>query len=145
MVTQQSDNLLQDDQLEKTKSLISALNYVSRDLTLPCHLYASVSSIYHPPPPVNPYSSLIAFWDRWIQFTSNLRLQETPYGGDLMSEFEDALSKQRPNCESASRLTEFKEVRDKTRIQHRLSQLEGDFSLFSIETNYHGMNTHSCV
>ncbi|VVB15168.1 unnamed protein product [Arabis nemorensis] len=103
MVTQQSDNLPQDDPLEKTKYLISALNYVSRDLTLPSHLYASVSSIYHPPP--------------------DNRL--TPYGGDLMSEFDDALSKQRPNCESASRLTEFKEIRAKTRIQHRLSQLEG--------------------
>jgi len=37
----------ENDPVEKTKSLISALNYLSRDLLLPSHLYASVSSIYH--------------------------------------------------------------------------------------------------
>ncbi|CAH2072376.1 unnamed protein product [Thlaspi arvense] len=105
MVTQLEKQ--EDDPVEKTKSLISALNYVSRDLLLPSHLYDSVSSIYHAslsPPPENP---------------------STPHGGDLMSEFEDALLKQRPNCESGSRLTELKEVRHKTHIQHRLSELEG--------------------
>ncbi|EOA19864.1 hypothetical protein CARUB_v10000115mg [Capsella rubella] len=104
----------QDDPVEKTKSLISALNYVSRDLLLPSHLYDSVSSIYHaslsdpspPPPPNNSF---------------------TPRGngGDLMSEFEDALLEQRRKCESGSRLAELKETRYKSRIQNRLSQLEG--------------------
>ncbi|ESQ41939.1 hypothetical protein EUTSA_v10015665mg, partial [Eutrema salsugineum] len=108
---EQNGSLLQDDPVEKTKSLISALNYVSRDLLLPFHLYDSVSSIYHgslsdasPPPP-----------EKIL----------TPYGGDLMSEFEDALSKQRQNYESASRLTELEEIRRISHIQHRLSQLEG--------------------
>ncbi|CAA7061967.1 unnamed protein product [Microthlaspi erraticum] len=111
----QSDSLPRDDDpVEKTRSLISALNYVSRDLLLPPHLYDSVSSIYHgslsdasPPPPPPP------------------EIRSTPYGGDLMSEFEEALLKRRPNCESASRLTKLKEIRDENHIQHRLSQLEG--------------------
>lgn len=205
----------QDDPVEKTKSLISALNYVSRDLPLPSHLYDSVSSIYHgsvsdfspPPLPVSgvssiyfssifgfvdfcgavnpisgplllrllPWSFLLPFSDSlfllivyevsdriyWFflsvsgivsvlslmsftfkdfaticalanvqrVFASNWRLQNncfTPNGGDLMSEFEDALLKQRPNCESGSRLAELKETRYKSRIQNRLSELEGD-------------------
>lgn len=59
---QSGGDLLQDDPLEKTKSLISALNYVSRDLILPCHLYASVSSIYHHvSPPVTNSSRLYFF------------------------------------------------------------------------------------
>lgn len=49
----------------------------------------------------------------------------TPYGGDLMGEFEDALLKQRTNCESGSRLAELQDNRNKTLIQRRLSELEG--------------------
>ncbi|KAJ4868441.1 putative ATP-dependent DNA helicase CHR12 [Raphanus sativus] len=48
----------------------------------------------------------------------------TPYGGDLMGEFEDALLKQRTNIESGTRLTELQDNRNKTLIQRRLSELE---------------------
>ncbi|CAN8260319.1 unnamed protein product [Cochlearia groenlandica] len=103
------------DSAETTKSLICALNYISRDLPLPPHLFAAVSSIYHgvssvaspsdvsPPPPENSF---------------------TPFGGDLMGEFEEALLKQRPNCESGFRLGELLENRDKSHVQRRLSELE---------------------
>jgi len=37
----------QEDPVETTKSLICALNYISRDLPLPPHLFTAVSSIYH--------------------------------------------------------------------------------------------------
>ncbi|KAL1203304.1 putative ATP-dependent DNA helicase CHR23 [Cardamine amara subsp. amara] len=111
MVKQLQHQQDDDPPLEKTKSLISALNYVSRDLPLPCHLYDSVSSIYNAS----------------VSDLSSPPLLENSFshnGGDLMREFEDALLKQRPNCESASRLTEFKETRLKTHIQHRLCQLK---------------------
>ncbi|CAH8356594.1 unnamed protein product [Eruca vesicaria subsp. sativa] len=92
---------------ETTKSLICALNYISRDLPLPPHLFSSVSSIYHhaasSPSPRNKF---------------------TPLGGDLMGEFEDALLKQRTNCESGSRLIELYNNRNKTLIQRRLSELQ---------------------
>lgn len=42
-----------------------------------------------------------------------------------MGEFEDALLKQRPNCESGSRLIELLDNRNKSHIQRRLSELEG--------------------
>ncbi|KAL5849724.1 hypothetical protein ACOSQ4_007737 [Xanthoceras sorbifolium] len=45
-------------------------------------------------------------------------------GGDLMSEFEIALSKQRPKCISGSGLAELKENRYQSHIQHRLNELE---------------------
>lgn len=35
------------DQLEKTKTLICALNFLSRNLPLPPHVFDAVSSIYH--------------------------------------------------------------------------------------------------
>uniref|UniRef100_A0A1J3DNP1 DNA helicase n=1 Tax=Noccaea caerulescens TaxID=107243 RepID=A0A1J3DNP1_NOCCA len=116
MVAQQLEERTGEDPAETTKSLISALNYISRDLPLPPHLFATVSSIYHgassssdlsPPPPSPPGNN-------------NL----TPIGGDLMGEFEDALLKQRPNCESGSRLGELLENRNKTHLQRRLSELE---------------------
>lgn len=61
----------------------------------------------------------------FLQGNNNL----TPIGGDLMGEFEDALLKQRPNCESGSRLGELLDNRNKTHLQRRLSELEGQ--LFS--------------
>ncbi|CAH2054888.1 unnamed protein product [Thlaspi arvense] len=118
MVAQQLSGNSQEDPVETTKSLICALNYISRDLPLPPHLFAAVSSIYHgassslspdrlsPPPPSPPGNNL------------------TPFGGDLMGEFEDALLKQRPNCDSGSRLTDLLDTRNKSLIQRRLSELE---------------------
>ena len=46
-------------------------------------------------------------------------------GGDLMAEFEDALSKQRSNCMSGSFLRESREKRYQGHILHRLHELEG--------------------
>lgn len=46
-------------------------------------------------------------------------------GGDLITELEDALAKQRSDCMSGFRLTELKENRLRSNIQHRISELEG--------------------
>jgi len=40
-------------------------------------------------------------------------------------EFEDAVVKQRPKCMSGSGLTELNESRFRSRIEHRLTELEG--------------------
>lgn len=37
----------ENDLLDSTKTLICALNFLSRNLPLPTHLYDAVSSIYH--------------------------------------------------------------------------------------------------
>lgn len=48
---------------------------------------------------------------------------------DLLAEFEDALLRQRINCMSGSKLAESKEKRLQSRVQHRISELEGDYGL----------------
>lgn len=40
-------------------------------------------------------------------------------------EFEDAVVKQRPKCMSSSALTELNESRVQSRVEHRLTELEG--------------------
>ncbi|XP_010468039.1 PREDICTED: probable ATP-dependent DNA helicase CHR12 [Camelina sativa] len=116
----------EEDPVETTKSLICALNYISRDLPLPPHLFASVSSIYHGPSSSSSSSSLSHSDVSPPLPTSppgNNNL--TPYGGDLMGEFEDALLKQRPNnSEAGSRLRDLLDNRNKCHIQRRLSELE---------------------
>lgn len=44
---------------------------------------------------------------------------------DLMTDLEDALSKQRPNCVSGSKLEDARENRYQSQIQRRLNELEG--------------------
>ncbi|KAL1211796.1 putative ATP-dependent DNA helicase CHR12 [Cardamine amara subsp. amara] len=108
----------QEDPVETTKSLISAINFISRDLPLPPHLFAAVSSMYQAT------SSSLSLSDFSPPLTPPPGNHFTPYGGDLMGEFEDALLKQRQNCESGSRLSELLDNRNKSHIQRRLSELK---------------------
>ncbi|KAL9401532.1 hypothetical protein Peur_005381 [Populus x canadensis] len=106
-----------EDHVQKTKSLISALNFVSRDLPLPPDLFDTVSSIYS--------DDGNADFDGGTQDKSPL--QGNPgisIRGDLMTEFEDALSKQRPNCMSGFALAELRENRYQSHILHRINELE---------------------
>ncbi|KAG2247319.1 hypothetical protein Bca52824_086947 [Brassica carinata] len=48
----------------------------------------------------------------------------TPFGGDLMREFKNALLKQRTNRASGSRLAKLQDNQNKSLIQRRLSELE---------------------
>ncbi|KAK7357506.1 hypothetical protein VNO80_16794 [Phaseolus coccineus] len=82
------------------KTLICALNLLSRDLPLPPHILNSVSSIY-----------------RNHDDGGNS-------GEDLMTDLEDALSKQRPNCVSGFKLEKARETRYRSQIQHRLNELQ---------------------
>ncbi|CAN8269922.1 unnamed protein product [Cochlearia groenlandica] len=110
----------EEDPLEKTKSLICALNYISRDLPLPPHLFSSVSSIYHDHRSSSSSSSSSSLSPSSLGDSVGL-----PYGGDLIGEFEDALLKQRLSCESSSSLKELLDTRNKSLIQSRLCQLQG--------------------
>ncbi|WCJ23714.1 Homeotic gene regulator [Euphorbia peplus] len=104
------------DHLDKAKSLISALNLVSRDLPLPSDLFDAVFSIYSGDDK-----------DRGDGAVLEDGLNDNngdPVGGDLMTELEDALSKQRPKCMSGSALGESRENRFQGHISQRLHELE---------------------
>ncbi|CAI0466239.1 unnamed protein product [Linum tenue] len=105
------------EDVEQTKSLISALNFVSRNLPLPQHLFQTVSSIYLQEPQ-----------DGKAQADGRVAgEQEDPEisaKGDLMAEFEEALSRHRPQFMSAAVLAETRDKRYQSTIEHRVNELE---------------------
>ncbi|KAJ6321773.1 hypothetical protein OIU77_011783 [Salix suchowensis] len=105
-----------EDHVRKTKSLISALNFVSRDLPLPPDLLDTVSSIYS--------DEIDADVDGGTQIKSRPGNPGISIRSDLMTEFEDALSNQRSNCMSGIALAELRENRYQSHILHRLNELE---------------------
>ncbi|GAB2220165.1 hypothetical protein Droror1_Dr00007808 [Drosera rotundifolia] len=112
-----------DEEIEKTKTLICALNLVSRDLPLPPHLLASVSSIF--------YGADGGADDDdgagegvEAESASSKDVPGMPSHGDLIMEFEDALLTQRETCSSGQGLTELRDNRFLGRVEHRLSDLE---------------------
>ncbi|KAF2285371.1 hypothetical protein GH714_003271 [Hevea brasiliensis] len=108
------------DNLEKTTSLISALNLVSRDLPLPPDLFKTVYSIYS-----GAQNADNGTLDGAVHFENELQDDPgIPVGGDLMTNLEDALSKQRPKCMSGFVLGESREKRYQGHILHRLRELE---------------------
>ncbi|XP_043806858.1 probable ATP-dependent DNA helicase CHR12 isoform X1 [Manihot esculenta] len=111
---------LSSDYLEKTKSLICALNFVSRDLPLPPDLFNTVYSIYSGPQNVDngTLDGVTHDEDESQDDPGN------PMEGDLITELEDAIVKQRPNCMSGFVLGESREKRYQGRILHRLHELE---------------------
>ncbi|XP_050217949.1 probable ATP-dependent DNA helicase CHR12 [Mercurialis annua] len=118
MVAQQQDHHHQPPSseavdIQNTQSLISALSLVSRDLPLPPQLFNSVFSIYSDPQ-IAPHNG-----------SNGLRDESgIPIVGDLMSEFEEALAKQRSSCMSGSLLCESREKRYQGHTKHRLNELE---------------------
>ncbi|KAJ4833775.1 putative ATP-dependent DNA helicase chr12 [Turnera subulata] len=107
------------DHADQTKSLISALSLVSRNLPLPPELFRAVSSIYHAPNDADSGDS-----DAGPRGGDKFGKPGLSTGGDLMAEFEDALSKQRNACISGSALVESRESRYQSHIRHRLNELE---------------------
>ncbi|CAL5347182.1 unnamed protein product [Camellia sinensis] len=102
---------LDTDHLDNTKTLICALNFLSRNLPLPPDLFDAVSSIYLGGSDVNSVEMV----------SDDLGISKE---GDLLVDLEDALVKQRPNCMSGFGLTESRDNRLNSHIQHRLSELE---------------------
>ncbi|KAM3358093.1 putative ATP-dependent DNA helicase CHR12 [Capsicum galapagoense] len=105
-----------ESQLEKTKTLICALNFISRNLPLPPDVFDAVSSIYH-----NDASDV---GDDDVDSLSVPNGRRTGSYGDLMADFEESLLMQRSSCTSGSGLTKLKENRFRSHIKHRLTELE---------------------
>lgn len=95
---------MEEKEQQHTKTLISALNFLSRDVPLPSHLLDSVSSIY--------------------RLNNNVNGDVESSGDDLITDLEDALSKQRPKCASGFKLEEAVESRHQNQIRHRLNELQ---------------------
>ncbi|KAM7277686.1 hypothetical protein ACFE04_004820 [Oxalis oulophora] len=107
-------------QLESAKSLICALNFLSRDLPVPPHLYDAVLSIYNG----QPHDDDDGHDDDGHDDSSLSDSLDEPNVGELITDFEDALSKECRKHVSAAKLTEFRESRYQSKIQHRLKELE---------------------
>ncbi|KAK9137258.1 hypothetical protein Sjap_007852 [Stephania japonica] len=99
------------EDLRNAKTLICALNLISRNLPLPPEVFAAVSSIR-------------AGDDAGGEEGEDLLLPGTSNGEDLISDFEDALLEQRAKWTSGSKLRELGESRLESHIQHRLTELE---------------------
>lgn len=100
----------------QAKSLISALNLVSRNLPLSDDLLHAVSSIYHHSRDSDTEA------DNSLDHTDlddNANVSE-----DLLPNFQEAILKQRLNGMPSTKLTELRENRYQSHIQHRLTELE---------------------
>ncbi|KAL3626242.1 putative ATP-dependent DNA helicase chr12 [Castilleja foliolosa] len=120
-----------ETQLDSAKTLICALNFLSRNLPLPQNVYDTVSSIYHDTT-VDGGHDVTSEVDRdgedgnGNESTLPLRMDDAviPSYDELMLDFEDAVLKQRSCFLPGSRLSDLNENRFQSRIQHRLTELE---------------------
>ncbi|XP_016434842.2 putative ATP-dependent DNA helicase CHR12 [Nicotiana tabacum] len=117
----------QEEQLEKTKTLICALNFLSRNLPIPPDVFDAVSSIYHGGADDIDVGDDDASAAADVDSRDSVSMRNgSGMGsyGDLMADFEDSLLRQRSSCTSGSGLTKLKEDRFQSHIQHRLTELE---------------------
>ncbi|KAK6139067.1 hypothetical protein DH2020_027190 [Rehmannia glutinosa] len=121
-----------ENPLDSAKTLICALNFLSRNLPLPQHVYDAVSSICQDASTDSGDDGPADLdcdgeGDDRNGATSPLRADNfgVPSYNELMLDFEDAVLKQRSSCLPGSRLSDIKENRFQSRIQHRLTELEG--------------------
>ncbi|KAK6929997.1 SNF2, N-terminal [Dillenia turbinata] len=112
------------DHLEKTKTLISALNLLSCNLPLPPHIFNSVSSIYKADFNDQIDDGDVESDEEGVGCSSEKDGHENSDGDELLLELESALVKQRPNCSTGAGLTELQDSRLQSHIQHRLTDLE---------------------
>ncbi|OIT24296.1 PREDICTED: probable ATP-dependent DNA helicase CHR12 [Nicotiana attenuata] len=117
----------QEEQLEKTKTLICALNFLSRNLPIPPDVFDAVSSIYHGGADDIDVGDDDPSAAADVDSRDSVSMRNGPgmgSYGDLMADFEDSLLRQRSSCASGSGLTKLKEDRFQSHIQHRLTELE---------------------
>ncbi|XP_042050465.1 probable ATP-dependent DNA helicase CHR12 isoform X2 [Salvia splendens] len=112
-----------DPPLSSAKTLICALNFLSRNLPLPQHLYDAVSSIYEPHAAPQFPTHGIHPADATNDPLPKEKLGVSTYN-ELMLDFEDAVLKQRSACLPSSKLSDLKETRFQSQIKHRLTELE---------------------
>nr|AQX44099.1 hypothetical protein [Dendrobium officinale] len=113
---------------EKTKTLIGALNLISRNLPLPPDVFHAISSIYNNDAAADgvlPDGEPAAAEELGSPDSLDQSLYGAPHGGDLITEFEDALVELQDNHLSSTALRNRKESRFQSLIQHRLTELEG--------------------
>ncbi|GMI95145.1 chromatin remodeling 12 [Hibiscus trionum] len=135
--------------LQKVKSLICALNFVSRNLPLPPHLFDAVSSICFDQQEEGlldngtqvesgsdvPHTTLVSNFgfsllNSRFSFRSDANcceVEDDPSISEkdgLLCDLDGALSKQRSKCMSGFSLAESKENRYQSHIHHRLKELE---------------------
>ncbi|CAN4113433.1 unnamed protein product [Withania somnifera] len=115
-----------ESQLERTKTLICALNFLSRNLPLPSDVFDAVSSIYHSD---DANDVNVGDGNGDVDSLSVLNGPGTGSYGYLMADFEESLLRQRSSCTSGSGLKKLKEDRFQSQVQHRLTELEGNCSL----------------
>ncbi|KAK8943780.1 Chromatin structure-remodeling complex protein SYD [Platanthera guangdongensis] len=116
--------------VEKTKTLIGALNLISRNLPLPPDVFHIISSIYNEgiaadstlPCDEFPATEELDSSDASLK---DHQLDVAPIGGDLIRDFEDALVELQDKHLSGASLRQTKENRFQSFIQHRLTELEG--------------------
>lgn len=118
------------DDAEKAKTLIGALNLISRNLPLPPDVYSAVSSIYFDEGEEKEKEGDEAVNDSEPKGDDSSAEPENlvggvPTKGILISEFEDALSKQQQGRLSGVALRCSKEDRFQNLIDCRLAELEG--------------------
>ncbi|XP_057960121.1 probable ATP-dependent DNA helicase CHR12 [Malania oleifera] len=107
------------DDVQKTRTLICALNLLSRNLPLPPDVLHTVFSIYN-----DQDDGPLAGSDHADHLDGVSDGPEISRAGDLMLDLEDALVKQRPNCMSGFGLLKSREIRFQSQIQRRLTELE---------------------
>ncbi|XP_073009627.1 probable ATP-dependent DNA helicase CHR719 [Typha latifolia] len=105
---------LSEGVVEKTKTLIGALNLISRNLPLPPDVFHAVSSIYHEGDGEGG-GAVLPEEDSICGVLKN---------GTLIKELGDAVLNQQTSCMSCSELRRSKASRFKSSIQHRLLELE---------------------
>ncbi|KAF9606417.1 hypothetical protein IFM89_025106 [Coptis chinensis] len=88
--------------VEKTKTLIYALNLISRNLPLPSHIFHTISSIYH--------ADVFVAHPPILHSEDTLNTAGSTKMEDIMTEFEDALQNQRPKLMSGLGLKAIKEI-----------------------------------
>ncbi|XP_059450152.1 probable ATP-dependent DNA helicase CHR12 isoform X2 [Corylus avellana] len=118
---------LEPSTVHDAKSLICALNLVSRNLPLPPDLHDAVSSICFSPEDsaINASATGAGGGGSDQKAVPEKTLGDHgSYTGDLLAEFEDALLEQRLNCVSGVGLKVSRESRFQSYIQHRLAELE---------------------
>ncbi|PWA75425.1 Helicase, C-terminal [Artemisia annua] len=103
-----------DNRIDDTKTLISALSFLSRNLPLPPDVFDAVNSIYANGDDVHAPGSDDDSVDDNGLFTD---------GGDLLADLEDALAKQR-NHMTGAEMAEARKKRIESHIQSRVTQLE---------------------
>ncbi|KAI3704102.1 hypothetical protein L1987_74315 [Smallanthus sonchifolius] len=115
-----------EDHLDDTKTLISALSFLSRNLPLPPHIFDAVSSIYTATADDDGDTAALGGSDchKQVVDASSPKNFQFPNGGDLMADLQDALVKHRPNHVTGSEMAEARKKRIESHIQSRLSQLE---------------------